>query len=195
MRRCVVNNFRDRNYQSGAALLIGMVMLVIMTLLALSALQFGRGGLTIVGNMQNQNEAVTAADAAIEEAVSTTRIFSAPNAIFLNPCKGQNTKCVDVTGDGKVDVVVSLAPTPSCIAAQTIKNASLDLSNQNDAGCAVGVSQNLGVLGASSGNSLCANSLWDVNAVAVDQNTLAQATVTEGLKIRVSTDNVSASCP
>jgi len=53
----------------------------------------------------------------------------------------------------------------------------------------------LTVAGATTGNSLCAESIWDVQAVAVDTVTRARATITEGMSVRVSSDNIINSCP
>ncbi len=181
--------------QGGATLLISLIILILMTLLAVSAFNLGKGNLQIVGNMQRQNEALAAAQEAIEEATSTTRLFESPGSIFLAPCAGANTKCVDSNGDGQMDVTVTLTPTPSCVKAATVKNVSLNLSNTEDAGCAVGAAQSFGVAGAATGDSLCADSLWEINASAVDSQTQATVVVTQGVAIRVSTDNIATACP
>jgi len=52
-----------------------------------------------------------------------------------------------------------------------------------------------GIAGAATGDSLCADSIWDVQAVAVDSVTQARATLTEGMSVRVSSDNIINSCP
>ncbi|HEY0569144.1 MAG TPA: hypothetical protein VGD13_13630 [Xanthobacteraceae bacterium] len=181
--------------QRGAVLLIALIMLVLMTLFALTTFNLGKSSLQIVGNMQHRNQAVTSAQSAIEEAISTTRFFQSPSLVFLPTCAGANAKCYDINGDGKADVTVTLTPSPFCIVAKTIPNASLDLSNAEDLGCSVGVSQSFGIVGSASGNSLCANSVWEINAVANDSVSQAKATVTQGAAVRVSTDSVAAICP
>lgn len=186
---------RPLSAQRGATLLVALVMLVMITLFALTTFNLGKSSLQIVGNMQQRNQAVASAQNAIEEAMSTTRFFQSPALVFLPTCAGANVKCYDLDGDGKPDVTVRLAPSPFCITQRTIPNASLDLSNPEDLGCAVGVSQTFGIAGSATGNSLCANSVWEVTAVATDATANATATVTQGVAVRVSTDSVAAACP
>ncbi len=181
--------------QRGMTLLIALIMLVLMTLFAVTTYNLGKSSLLIVGNMQQRNQAAAAAQSAVEEVISGTRFFQTPGSVFTVPCAGLNTRCFDITGDGAPDVTVSLTPQPVCVTAQTIKSADLDLSKPDDVGCSIGTSQSFGILGSASGDSLCANSLWEINAVAVDNVTQARAQVTHGVGVRVSTDNVGSSCP
>lgn len=181
--------------QKGAVLVVSLIILVLMTLLAVTSFNIGKSNLQIVSNMQRKNETVAAAQVAIDSAVSKTLFTTTPAAAFLNPCGGvANTLCVDSNGDGVNDITVTLTPAPTCVKAQTVLNANLDLSNTEDAGCAVGVGQNFGVGGAT-GNSLCADSMWEINAVATDNSSNATVTVTEGVAVRVSTDSIATACP
>ncbi len=184
-----------RSSNRGSTLFVGLIMLLLMTLMAVAAFNMGRTGFDVVANMQQKDAAVASANDAIQEVLSTTRMFQSPNAVFLTPCAGANTRCFDVNGDGQKDITVTLNPAPSCVVAQTVKNSNLDLSNAQDAGCIVGTPQNYGIIGAVTGDSLCADSVWEVNAVSADNATKATTTVTEGVAVRVSTANISASCP
>lgn len=189
-----------RKRQSGATLVIGMIMLVLMTLFAVTSFTLGRGEYQIISNMQFRSEAESAAQMALEQVVSKLNFASNPANVFPSPCAGANTFCVDSTGDGVSDVTVSIKsradPTkPTCIVARMIKNSALDLSNESDLGCVAGASQSFGVAGATTGDSLCADSVWDVQAEAVDSLTNAKAVITEGLAVRVASDNIAASCP
>ena len=76
---------------------------------------------------------------------------------------------------------------PSPIQAQTIPNAALDVDDLNQAGCATGVGQTYGIEGTATGSSLCANSVWEIVAVATDLITEAEVVVTQGAAVRVST--------
>jgi hypothetical protein len=69
---------------------------------------------------------------------------------------------------------------------------ALDFTNPNDAGCLVGASQNTGVAGASNNNSMCSNSVWDVQASATDAVSAATAVIDQGVAVRVPS---SAVCP
>jgi Tfp pilus assembly protein PilX len=185
----------SKSAQRGISLVVGLIILMLMTLAGLTAVRIAQSNNQFVGNMNNRDAVIWAADAALEEAISTVRLFKAPNAIFLNPCAGPNTKCYDVNNDSVNDVTVALVPTPACISAAPLNNKDLDIDSEEDAGCLVGESQSLGVVGTTSGASLCANSLWEVTAVATDELTQASSTIKAGYSVRVSTTNISSSCP
>lgn len=186
--------------QAGTTLVIGMIMLVLMTLLAVTSFNLGKGEYQIISNMQFQSEATSAAQMALEQVVSNLSFSSNPGNVFASPCSGANTVCFDTNGDNQNDVTVKIksrsdADKPVCIAAKIIKNSALVLTNADDLGCAAGASQTFGVAGATTGDSLCANSIWDVQAEAFDPVTRARATITQGMSVRVSTDNIINSCP
>jgi len=181
--------------QRGMALVVGLILLALMTVMAITGFNIGRTSLDIVGNMQTRQEVIGAANNAIQEAISTTRLFEAPGAIFLNPCQGANTRCFDTNGDGNDDILVTLAPTPVCIQSQTIPNALLDLADAAQTGCTTQVGQTFGTEGTQTGSSLCANSVWEVVAVARDLVTEAEVVVTEGAAVRVGTDTIGTNCP
>ena len=65
-----------------------------------------------------------------------------------------------------------------------VQNIALNLANAEDAGCAVGIVQNFGVAGSATGASLCADTLWELNAVATDNTTQTQYTATSGVAVR-----------
>jgi Tfp pilus assembly protein PilX len=183
-----------RSRQQGATLLVSLIILVLMTLLGVSSFLLGKNNMQTVGNMQQRNEAMAAAQETVEETVSKTQFFETPTNAVPNGCAA-NTKCVDVNADGKSDVTVVLA-TPKCLQAQVVQNAALNYANAEDAGCAVGAGQGLfGVEGATTGNSLCADSVWELSAEATDDVTESKVTVTQGAAVRVSTDNIATSCP
>lgn len=188
-----MSSLRGKN--RGAALFVGLIMLLLLTLVTIAAFKMGRGSFDVVSNMQQKDAVVAAANDTIQQVLSTTRMFQSPDTVFLTPCKTANTLCFDVNGDGKDDITVKLDPKPACVVAQTIKNSNLDLSNAQDAGCLVGAPQNYGIEGAVTGDSLCADSVWEVNAKATDNVTNAATTVTEGVAVRVATANISESCP
>lgn len=195
-----MNMISLRKRQSGTTLVIAMLMLVMMTLLALTGFNLGRGEYQIVSNMQFQSEAASAAQMALEQVVSNLTFTSNPANVFPSPCSGANTICYDTNGDTHTDVEVTIKSRsdpakPVCIGAKIIKNAALNLAIADDLGCAVGASQSFGIAGAATGDSFCADSIWDVQAAAVDSVTQAKATITQGMAVRVSSDNIINSCP
>jgi Tfp pilus assembly protein PilX len=188
-----------RYQQRGITLVVGLVILVLMTLLAVTSFNMGKNDLNIVGNMQQRNQAMDAARAVLQTTISSTAFMDTPNSSIIGTCSGANVTnadCFDVNGDGQDDIKVAINPAPTCVMAQVILNSSLDMSNPDDLGCAVGVSNQSGIVGgSSSGASLCANTVWEVNAVATDLSSGAESTVSSGAAARTSTDNVSAACP
>jgi Tfp pilus assembly protein PilX len=180
--------------QRGMTLVMALILLILLTVLALTSFSLGNSNLQIVSNMQQREQAVAAAHQVIEETISSTRFFETPAAAVTNPCGAPNQRCVDTDGDGRDDVKVVLSPPPTCVKAQSIKNSDLDLADAEDAGCSVGSNQNFGVAGASDGNSECAKSVWEVNAVATDMATQASVKVTQGVAVRVAKDDIASNC-
>ncbi len=183
-----------RRHQQGLTLVMALIMLVLLTLLALTSINLGNSNLQIVGNMQQREQAIAAANQVLEETISSPRFFNTPEAAVATPCDGPNTRCVDVDGDGNTDVKVTLTPSPACVKAQAIKTTSLKLEDPEDAGCSVGAAQNFGVAGAADGSSECGSTIWDVTAVATDVATQASVKVTQGVAVRVAKDDMVTNC-
>jgi Tfp pilus assembly protein PilX len=182
--------------QRGATLIVGLIMLVLITLLALTTYNMSRSGIQVVTNMQAKAQGETAARQVIEETISSTQFFSTPTNALNQPCDGElNTRCVDVNGDGTQDVKVALTPAPACLRARSVMNTQLNVSDSEDVGCALGASQSFGVAGSVTGESLCSDSLWELHAVATDTVTEATVEVTQGVAVRVARDDVETSCP
>jgi Tfp pilus assembly protein PilX len=183
--------------QRGSTLLVGLIMLTLMTLLAITSFNLGKSNLQIVGNMQHRNESLQSARETIEQVISKTDFAVNPAAALLGNC-GSNTACYDVNGDGTNDVTVKLSPTPCIKRAQLVKNSQLDLTKAEDLGCSSGVTQNLGIAGAATGDSLCADTTWEISATATDAATQASATAVQGVAVRVAADagtNPAYMCP
>jgi Tfp pilus assembly protein PilX len=194
--------------QQGATLLVSMIMLLLITMLALTSFRLASGNLKIVGNMQQRNQVLTAAQNAVERVVSNPLFSASPGTALPTlspadlpaPCVATaNTTCFDINGDGATDITVrvgSLRPDGSyapCVQqVKPVANASLDLSRADDASCSVGVGQTFGVAGANSGSSMCTEMLWEVLAEATDSQVGANATVAAGVKVRTSNDDVNA---
>jgi Tfp pilus assembly protein PilX len=176
--------------QRGATLVVGMIMLILISLLAVASFRLGKSDLQIVGNMQQRKQALSAAQQTIEQVISSTQFTATPTNAVFSPCTAQNTACVDANGAGVPDVNVSIVVL--CNAIQPILNSALDFSNPNDAGCLVGNAQDTGVTGAANGNSMCSSSVWDVQATAIDNVTSAQYVVDQGVAVRVPSATI---CP
>jgi Tfp pilus assembly protein PilX len=60
-----------RRQQDGAALIVGLIMLVLITLAVTAGFTLSNTNLKSVGNMQSRNEAVAASNRAIEEVAAS----------------------------------------------------------------------------------------------------------------------------
>ena len=165
--------------QKGATLLIGLIMLVLLTLMAITSFNLGKSNLQIVGNMQFRNETVRAAEEAVEAAISK------PDSVTI-----ASTSTVDVNADGTPDVSVTV--TPTLLQAHVKKNSALDLSDPGQLGCTLGQAQAFGVVGAATGNSLCASTLYDLRVVAREAATNTSVELHQGVSVQVPADSVCA---
>jgi Tfp pilus assembly protein PilX len=182
--------------QSGNSLVVALIILGMITLLAVTNYRISDASLTVTGNMQQQDAVMSAANGVIQEVISTVRMIQTPTKIFTTPCDGvDNRRCVDIDADGVSDVVVNVTPAPTCIQSQVIPVNSLDVADEEDRPCMQGVAQTFGIAGAPSADSLCANTLFEVNAVANDAVTAASVTLPEGVAVRATTDDVDTACP
>jgi hypothetical protein len=167
----------NRLSQHGATLTIAMIMLVLLTLFVLAAMNMTNMNFKVMGNEQARNEALAAGQQAIEQ-VASTNFPAAPVATTVN---------VDVNGDGTNDYVAAVAK-PVCQNSIPIKLVELDITKAGDIPCfGSGVSPAPGVPMGGSGNSLCANTQWDISATVTDPTTNTGTTVTvhQGIGQRV----------
>ena len=179
----------------GVVLLQAMILMIMLFLIGIASFNMGRQNTIIAGNMQHKAEALTAANQAVEKVISSTTFIESPAAALPG-----NIVSYDVNGDGTNDITVKLSPKPCVKKAQIIKNSELDPTNKNDMDCALGSAGGGGVDGGAgtTGNSLCADSIWEINAVAEDEATGAQVEVTTGVGVRVAADdaqNTANICP
>lgn len=181
---------RYPRHQRGATLIVSLIMLLLITLMAISSFTLGKSNLQIVGNMQQRQQAFAAALSAVATVISSTQFTATPANAVPVPCTVANTVCVDESGDGVTDENVTV--TVVCDAIQPILVSALDFTNPNDAGCLIGQSQDTGVAGAANGNSMCSNSVWDVQASATDTVSGANSVIDQGVGVRVP---ASAVCP
>ena len=189
--------------QRGATLIIALIMLVLLTLFAVSSFNTAQTNVKVVGNMQQKAEALNAAQQAVEIVLSSPQFIANPANAVPTPCGTANTLCTDVTGDGVADFTATLIGPdypagphqPTCVTVRLIKNQELIVTNPEDLGCAAGQQSGAaGVAGAMTGDSLCANTVWEIRARAVSSSSGATATVTQGVGVRVSSDAAGSSC-
>jgi len=181
--------------QRGATLVVALIMLVLLTLFAVSAMNTSIVNLKVVGNMQERSGALAATQQAIETVISTTQFIADPDNAVINPCGAANTLCTYVTGNSAPDYTTVLNPKPSCVEGRLLKVSELNLlSNPEDLSCAAGQQQQFGVLGSTSGDSLCAITLFDITARTTSTSAPTAVTVSQGVSTRVSSDDLAARC-
>ena len=193
-----------RAREQGATLLLVLIMLIMITLFAVSAMNAGTMNLKVVGNMQQRNEALDASQWMIDSVVSATQFISTPTNAVPTPCNGvPNTLCTDANGDGIPDYTTTLNPPPSCVQARAIKIGELNLApTSEDLACVQAQQQGtFGVQGATaSGDSLCASTVWEINAQTLTAGATAATsqvniTTTQGVSVRVKALDMAANCP
>lgn len=192
-----------RKRQRGVTLILSLIMLVLLTIMALTSFNIGKSSLQVVENAQQHAQVLNAAQTMVNQVVSNATFAEAPaNVLDNSNCPAAlgapaNSRCVDLYGDGKTVIVVAMNPQPVCQQAQLIPTSTLNLDNpkNEDWGCTLGDPSTHGIEGTNTGASLCANSLWEINAVASEPVSRAKAVVTQGVAMRVSKDAVDTACP
>ncbi|WP_019449181.1 PilX N-terminal domain-containing pilus assembly protein [Cupriavidus sp. BIS7] len=107
-----------RRKQAGISLVVGLVMLLVLTLLVVSAVRMGNSSLRVVGNHQVRAEATAAAQQAIEKIVSSSANFYTPVAQTFN---------IDINNDGVADYTVQTA-SPVCLQMLPADGYSYDFA-------------------------------------------------------------------
>lgn len=158
-----MTNFDIRSRQRGVALVIGMIMLVMLTLLVVSAINTSTTNLKIAGNMQSEDEARAMAQQAIEQFISSY-------ANFYPTLVGPTTTGFDVNNDTNNDYSVTVARPVCKRAAQQIPPRSIDCAN-----------------GAKNG-IYCWDTLWEVAATAVDTKSGVSQSVVQGVSLTFAPD-------
>ncbi len=186
---------RRRRGARGMTLLVAMIMLVLLTMLALTSFNVGKSNLQIVNNMQSRDEAIGAANEVTDEAISSVKFYETPENALRNPCGAANVRCIDINSDGAVDTTVTLA-TPKCVKLQHVARGSLNLATESGRGCSVGDQQGLfGMENNGTGDSRCSDSVWNIVATVTDtQNESTAVEVVTGVAVRVPRDAADTNC-
>lgn len=154
--------------QQGATLVVGLIMLVLITLMVTTALTMSTANLKAVGNMQFRNEAIAAANVAIEQSFG------------VSPFPTPYNTSIDINQDSASDYSVSL--TRTCLR-------STNLSSTPSSGS--GSSVSLGFSAAVSEYLV----FWDYDASVTDSTTGSSARVHQGIRQRLNQSQCDALCP
>ena len=154
--------------QRGVTLIVALIMLTVITLLVSSAFVLSSSNLKSVRNMQLRNEAIAAANVAIEQVIGSP-FTDAPVAETIN---------VDITQDGKANYTVAIAK-PICTRATIATNSS-----QSSLSLPVTMS---------SANFW--NTIWDIDATVTDAASGSSVHVRSGTRVKLSNSQKNAVCP
>jgi len=152
-----MNQMTPLRRQRGITLIVGLIMLVLITLLVTAAFTLSSTNLKAVGNMQFRDEAIAAANVAVERVVSAD-FTEAPTA---------SNHDVDIGG---AVYTVNVAK-PSCIKSTAIK--SLPSTDPDAVQCAFGAA----------GAPVCFETLWEISAT-VSSTTGAAAATGAGVTVK-----------
>lgn len=182
-----------RQSQRGSTLIVTLLFLVLMSMFAVSGFNSSSANLRVVGNMQARQESTAAAQAAVENTISSTEFTTDSEAVAATPFP------VDINGDGTVDYRVRMVPKPSCYRVRPIKSAQLDVALAADLACMrSGVVQFSGLdsadLAATAGNSMCSQTEWNIRAEVADARTGANVALNQGVAVRVLETDAQNSC-
>ena len=183
----------SRRHQTGAALFVVLILMFVMGWLAVSTFRISSQHMQIVGNSQAERQATAAAQRAIDLTISSNAFTKDPAAVALAPIAS------DIDGDGHDDFVATLDPAPKCVRVRPIKNMELEVAKATDRVClqSSGGSGNLivapgAVVGA--GDSLCANSEWNIAATVTDATSNTRVAINQGVAVRIVASDAKNFC-
>lgn len=172
-------NFTSPIKQRGATLIVGLIMLALITLLVTSAFSISNSNFKSVGNMQFRNQALAAANIALETVISST-FYNSPASEQIN---------VDLNQDGTTDYTVSIA-TPICMRAY--------IASTNVSSSASFTTLDVNSPGNGGANPMVVsgywNTLWDLKATVDDAATGAKVIVHSGTRVKLSESRKNAVC-
>lgn len=182
----------NRTRQAGIALIMGMVMLVIITMLVVSAIKTGLVNTRVVGNMQFRDEATYAAQSALERTMGSPAFVADPAGVAAVPV------AVDINGDGTADYQVFLQPAPTCLSYRVLKygelNLPADLPCTEGVGAAASGASTFIPGGFAQKRSLCATTHWRLTARTTSTLQASSVEVVQGTTVRVDTNFAEKSC-
>ena len=161
--------------EQGATLLISLIMLVVLTLFAITAIRTGNIGFKIVGNQQAQKLMEAATQQAIEQTISNLANFD-PVTVIAPAATAAQRVCVNATsGDAPVAIPPATCASGTQVDVMPVRCISTRRS-QFDSLTQVAATY---------------DNIWEIVATVTDSLTGAKATFHQGVKIRM----LSSSCP
>jgi hypothetical protein len=166
--------------QQGLTLFVAMIILVMITLLVVSAFRVSNTNLKIVGAMQGRQEAVASAQAAIEQVLSSKFFTENPSIVANTPID------IDINNDTVDDFTVTMA-LPRCVRTAPVVLGNPPTKLQLE--CA-GSSRYPGATTP----TWCSNTIWELEATTTDKLTAAKTTVRQGVGMTVDIISAKSAC-
>ena len=164
--------------QGGMTLLVSMIMLVVLTLFAITAIRTGNIGFKIVGNQQAQKLMEGAAQQAIEQTISNLGNFDPADPLLVAAATStaRQRVCINAAaGDPPVAVPPATCASGTQVDVLPVRCISTRRSQYDSLTQATATYDNQ----------------WEIVATVTDSLTGAKATYHQGVKIRM----LSSSCP
>jgi len=159
-----------RQRQRGVAMVIGMIMLVLITLLVVSAINSSSVNLRIAGNMQAEDGARAVAQQAVDQVMgASANFYPTPTGINYNSATKtaqSTTPNYDINNDGVNEYTVWVAAPVCKVAAKEVPGRTADCINGARAGL------------------YCWDTVWEVVGTATDSVTGVKQVITQGITIR-----------
>jgi Tfp pilus assembly protein PilX len=156
----------QRAGQGGAALVVSLIMLVLITLLVIAALNLGASNFRAISNTQFREEAIAAANFAIQNRIQST----------FDTAPAPSTIPVDINHDGTDDY--SVVVTPTCVSAAVAESADPSSVSLPP------------IMSAAS----TWNTVWDIAASVTDADTGAAVVVHTGVRVLLTQADKDAAC-
>ena len=160
-----------RSRQRGIVLILSLIMLMVMTLIAISAIKLSTVNLRTVANAQSRTEAMSTAQRTIDLVLSSN---------FTDNIAGTATTVTVSEGGKNYTVVIAR---PCLVRTVPVQNVSLDITKADDKKC-------LDTL--SNPYSACADTIWQLQATSSSGWFGANVSITQGTGIRMDNGAVTA---
>ncbi len=159
----------DTARQRGITLVVGLVMLVVTTLIVITGYRMSQTNLLAVGNSQFRDEALAAANLAIEQVLSSP-FTASPTAESID---------VDINYDDTADYTVAISA-PACNRRTEISSSAAGYGSSVTLGLPSGVTNY--------------NTAWEIDAQVTDLTTGASVQVKSGIRVILSETQMNSVC-
>ena len=177
-RKRTVHQATSLQRQQGASLIVGLILLTLIAMAVSTAFMLSSTNLKAVSNMQRHDEALAAANDAVEAVISTQ--LKTVGTVFNAPVADQ--RLVDIDRDGVNDYTVNVDQ-PVCLEAVLASAGS-----SSGAGTSV-------TLGSGYSSSVSYRTLWEILATATDTRSGAKVVVRQGIRVTLNDQQKTDYCP